>query len=65
MELARQLTLIEFELFRQVKPTEFLDQAWLGKDKATTAPGINALTTWSNRISKWYVDSSLCFICIH
>ena len=51
LELARQLTLLEFELFKTIKPTEFLDQAWLSKDKEKLAPGIMSMTKWSTRVS--------------
>lgn len=50
LELARQITLIEFEMFRSIKPTEFLDQAWLSKDKEKLAPGILSMTKWSTRV---------------
>jgi len=55
LEMARQMTLIEFEMFKAIKPTEFLDQAWLHKDKEKLAPGIMNMTRWSTRISKWVI----------
>jgi len=55
LELARQITLIEFEMFKTIKPTEFLDQAWLSKDKEKLAPGILSMTKWSTNVSKWVI----------
>jgi len=55
LELARQMTLIEFELFKAIKPTEFLDQAWLNKEKEKLAPGIMNMTRWSTKMSKWVI----------
>ena len=33
LEIARQLTLIESELYRAIKPWELLNQSWAKKDK--------------------------------
>jgi hypothetical protein len=41
---------MEFEMFKTIKPTEFLDQAWLSKDKEKLAPGIMNMTKWSTRV---------------
>ena len=48
--MARQITIIEFEMFKAIKPTEFLDQAWLSKEKEKLAPGILSMTKWSTRV---------------
>jgi hypothetical protein len=50
LEIARQLTLIEYELFTAIKPTEFLDQAWMKDDKEQRAPNICNMTRWSNHV---------------
>jgi len=50
LEVARQITIIEFEMFKAIKPTEFLDQAWLSKEKEKLAPGILSMTKWSTRV---------------
>lgn len=35
LEIAKQLTLIEWKMWSAIKPYEFLDLAWTKKDKAT------------------------------
>ena len=50
LELARQITLIESELFRSLQPREFLNLAWTKPDKQKRAPNIWALTTQFNRV---------------
>jgi len=42
-EVARQLTLIEYDLFKAIKPWECLGQAWTKKDKEIKAPNIIAM----------------------
>eukprot|EP01089_Gocevia_fonbrunei_P011862 TRINITY_DN2635_c0_g2_i1.p1 TRINITY_DN2635_c0_g2~~TRINITY_DN2635_c0_g2_i1.p1 ORF type:complete len:409 (-),score=64.63 TRINITY_DN2635_c0_g2_i1:8-1234(-) len=39
-EIARQLTLIEFEIFRRIQPKEFLNQAWNKNGKMVSARNI-------------------------
>jgi len=58
-ELARQLTLIESELYRAIKPWEFLNQAWAKKDKFKRAPRIMALIDRFNLVSKWVATEIL------
>ena len=59
LELARQITLHEQDLFQRVQARELLDQAWLSKDKETLAPGITVMTKWSTRMSRWAVTEIL------
>lgn len=56
-ELARQLTLIEWDLWEAIKPWEFLNQAWTKKDKETKAPGIHMLIKHFNYIASWAASS--------
>nr|KAJ3420617.1 hypothetical protein HK105_005467 [Polyrhizophydium stewartii] len=61
LEVARQLTLIEFELFNAIKarlcsPREFLDLAWMKDDKETRAPNIIRMVRWSNHVVHWLVS---------
>jgi hypothetical protein len=52
-ELARQLTLIEYELYKKIKPWECLNQSWAKKDKETRAPNILAMIQRFNQVSNW------------
>lgn len=53
LEVARQLTLIEHNLYRTITPCECLRQRWTSKDKATLAPNIIALIDRFNKVSRW------------
>jgi son of sevenless-like protein len=52
-EVARQLTLIEFELYKAIKPWECLNQAWTKKTTPPKAPNILATIGRFNRVSEW------------
>jgi len=53
LEMARQLTLIEYDMFRKIQPKECLQQAWTGGERQTRAPNIYTIITRFNRISNW------------
>ncbi|TPX55448.1 hypothetical protein PhCBS80983_g05300 [Powellomyces hirtus] len=55
LELARQLTLMEFELFKAIRSREYLDLAWMKETKETEAPNILRMTRWSNHVVQWIV----------
>ncbi|PRP77743.1 rasGEF domain-containing protein [Planoprotostelium fungivorum] len=52
-ELARQITLREFQMFERIKPWELLNQAWTKKTKMEDAPNVMRLITQFNNISNW------------
>ena len=52
-EFAAQLTLIAFDLFRAIRPTEFLRKAWTKKDKHLTAPNIAELIIFMEALTVW------------
>ncbi|KAJ3388692.1 hypothetical protein HDU84_009537 [Entophlyctis sp. JEL0112] len=59
LELARQLTLIEADLFVQVKPRELLDMAWMKDSKEQKAPNISKMVQWSNHVIQWIATEIL------
>lgn len=52
-ELARQLTLIEFEFFYKIRTSEFLHQSWSKVKLKHRAPHIISLIRRFNAISEW------------
>ena len=50
VELARQLTLYESDLYRKIKPWEFLNQSW-AKKGGVNAPNVLEMIHWSTRVS--------------
>ena len=58
-EIARQLTLIESDLYRAIKPWEFLNQAWAKKDKEKRAPRVIAMINRFNQVSNWVASTVL------
>jgi CRP-like cAMP-binding protein len=52
-QLCQEWCLMEFELFRQIAPREFLRQAWNKSGKATLAPNMLAYIDVFNTMSRW------------
>jgi hypothetical protein len=53
VEIARQLTLVEFELFESIQARECLNQAWNQKNQKTQAPNIFEMITRTNQVVNW------------
>lgn len=53
IELARQLTVIESKLYRDIKPWECLNQSWAKKEKDKRAPRVIAMINRFNQVSNW------------
>ena len=59
-ELARQLTLIDYNLFTSIKPLECLNQNWMHKtQKEELAPNILAMIRRFNDVSTWVASEIL------
>eukprot|EP00029_Vermamoeba_vermiformis_P008300 TRINITY_DN383_c0_g2_i1.p1 TRINITY_DN383_c0_g2~~TRINITY_DN383_c0_g2_i1.p1 ORF type:complete len:815 (+),score=196.28 TRINITY_DN383_c0_g2_i1:83-2527(+) len=52
-EIARQLTLLEFETYSSIKPAEFFGQAWAKPKTYHRAPHIRAMIDRFNMITRW------------
>ncbi|CEP07119.1 hypothetical protein, partial, partial [Parasitella parasitica] len=61
LELARQMTIMDFKLYNKIKPVECLDKNW-GKpdtDQKHIAANVRASIEHSNQVTAWVTDSIL------
>lgn len=52
-EIADQLTLMDFKIFKAIKPRECLGQAWKKKNRKEGAPNILRMISHFNSVCKW------------
>ncbi|KAK5583230.1 hypothetical protein RB653_004821 [Dictyostelium firmibasis] len=60
-EIARQLTLMDFEIFSAIKSTELLNQSWNKPKLRHRSPNVLTLINRFNEISQWTATSILSY----
>ncbi|GAM22694.1 hypothetical protein SAMD00019534_058690 [Acytostelium subglobosum LB1] len=60
-EVARQLTLIDFEIFSSIKPSELLNQSWNKPKLRHRSPNVMLIINRFNEISQWVASIILSF----
>ena len=53
LEIARQITLLDFDSFAKIEPKECLNQSWNKEYRVTKAPNINTMIQMFNKLSNW------------
>lgn len=59
LEVARQLTLLDFQYYQAIEPREYLDSNWRKKDKQTLSPNIGKFVIWSTCVTNWMISEIL------
>jgi hypothetical protein len=59
VEMARQLSIMDFKLYSSIRPIELLGKAWSDHDANGIAKNIKASIHYCNRLTSWVTDSIL------
>lgn len=52
IEIARQVTLLEFDLYRAVQPSELVGCTWMKENKSTSSPNLLKMISFTNNVSQ-------------
>lgn len=58
-DLVNSLTIIQFSIFKNIRPKEFLNQSWMKSDRRTKAPNIFKSIQRSNQVGMWVATEIL------
>ena len=61
LDIARQLTIITFEIYNKIKPSELVNCSWTKKNKHITSPNILKLIYRSNTLYLWIIEEILSY----
>lgn len=53
IEIARQVTLLEFDLYRAVQPSELVGCTWMKENKSTSSPNLLKMISFTNNFICW------------
>jgi son of sevenless-like protein len=59
VEVARQMSLLEFSVFERIQPKEALNQSWNKENRETKAPNIHKMIQQTNTLVNWIANEVL------